>query len=259
MPLPSTEILAHIQEGLILRVVAQMKPFLFAYATMNYASHYCALISKRLKNPLTKSDCYVERHHIIPKSEGGKDEPDNLVNLTAREHYIAHLLLARIYDDYKMWCAAQMMFNGHNHEHKFKFNSHLYEAVRKVYAKHLSSMMKGRKISEESKRKISEALRGKKLSEETRRKMGLSQKGRKHSDETKRKISEAHKMSELHKGKTYWNNGEVEVRRMECPEGFVKGRLNSAEKHWFNNGKAETHAITCPEGFVKGRLKRNGN
>lgn len=36
MPLPSTEILAHIQEGLILRVVAQMKPFLFAYATMNY-------------------------------------------------------------------------------------------------------------------------------------------------------------------------------------------------------------------------------
>lgn len=76
---------------------------------MNYASHYCALISKRLRNPITKADCYVEKHHIIPKSEGGLDEPDNLVNLTAREHYIAHRLLAHIYDDEKMWCAIHFL------------------------------------------------------------------------------------------------------------------------------------------------------
>lgn len=49
---------------------------------MTYSAVYCALISKRLKNPITKDDCYVERHHIIPKSEGGLDEPDNLVYQT---------------------------------------------------------------------------------------------------------------------------------------------------------------------------------
>lgn len=76
---------------------------------MTYSAVYCALISKRLKNPITKADCYVEQHHIIPRSEGGLDEPDNLVNLTAREHYIAHLLLAKIYGDWKMTNALFLM------------------------------------------------------------------------------------------------------------------------------------------------------
>jgi len=34
-----------------------------------------------------------EIHHIIPKSLGGSDNKENLVLLTAREHYIAHWLL----------------------------------------------------------------------------------------------------------------------------------------------------------------------
>lgn len=37
---------------------------------------------------------YHERHHIIPKCLDGTDEEDNLINLFAREHYIAHKLLA---------------------------------------------------------------------------------------------------------------------------------------------------------------------
>ena len=69
---------------------------------MTYSAIYCALISKRLENPITKNDCYCETHHIIPKSEGGSNDKSNLVNLTAREHYIAHLLLWKIYKDYKM-------------------------------------------------------------------------------------------------------------------------------------------------------------
>lgn len=73
---------------------------------MTYSAVYCALISKRLNNPISKDDCYCESHHIIPKSEGGDNSAENLVNLTAREHYIAHLLLARIYDDRNMWCAV---------------------------------------------------------------------------------------------------------------------------------------------------------
>ena len=35
---------------------------------------------------------YVERHHIVPKSLGGTNEKGNLVALTAREHWIAHML-----------------------------------------------------------------------------------------------------------------------------------------------------------------------
>lgn len=38
---------------------------------------------------------YSERHHIRPRSLGGRDEPSNLVRLTYREHFIAHWLLTK--------------------------------------------------------------------------------------------------------------------------------------------------------------------
>ena len=43
--------------------------------------------------PLT---CYIEKHHIIPKSLGGGDHKDNIVSLTAREHFICHWLLTKM-------------------------------------------------------------------------------------------------------------------------------------------------------------------
>jgi hypothetical protein len=39
---------------------------------------------------------YYENHHIIPKSMGGSDNKENLVALTAREHFICHYLLTKI-------------------------------------------------------------------------------------------------------------------------------------------------------------------
>ena len=63
---------------------------------MNYARIYEALIEKRRTHPLSKSDGYCERHHFIPRCMGGKNEVWNLINLTAREHFIAHHLLYKI-------------------------------------------------------------------------------------------------------------------------------------------------------------------
>jgi hypothetical protein len=42
---------------------------------------------------------YSERHHITPKAHGGTNNPENLVRLTAREHFLAHWLLWRIHKD----------------------------------------------------------------------------------------------------------------------------------------------------------------
>ena len=39
---------------------------------------------------------YVEKHHIIPKSLGGNNRKENLVNLSAREHFICHRLLVKM-------------------------------------------------------------------------------------------------------------------------------------------------------------------
>ena len=65
---------------------------------MDYQKVYNDLISKRKEFPLKKSkDLYTELHHIVPRCLGGTDESSNLVRLTAREHFIAHRLLAKIY------------------------------------------------------------------------------------------------------------------------------------------------------------------
>lgn len=74
---------------------------------MNYLVTYNKLIQHRRDNLIV--DGYCEMHHIVPRSEGGSNDESNLVKLTAREHFIAHLLLAKIYDDIKMHYALNMM------------------------------------------------------------------------------------------------------------------------------------------------------
>lgn len=65
---------------------------------MNYKKHYEALCYGRQTLCRIKTEKeYYELHHIVPKSLGGQDTESNLVMLTAREHYIAHLLLYNMY------------------------------------------------------------------------------------------------------------------------------------------------------------------
>lgn len=63
---------------------------------MDYKRIYFQIIRNRLDNPLCSS-IYGEEHHIIPRSLGGSNDKNNLVRLTAREHYICHFLLYKIF------------------------------------------------------------------------------------------------------------------------------------------------------------------
>jgi len=79
---------------------------------MDYKKHYDLLIKRANKR---KINDYKERHHIIPKCMGGVNNKTNIVELTPEEHYLAHLLLVKIYpDDYKLIHAAQMMTVGNS-------------------------------------------------------------------------------------------------------------------------------------------------
>ena len=112
-------------------------------SVMDYQKIYNQLIQKRLTDSLSKKDCYCESHHIIPRSEGGSDDDDNKVNLTAREHYIAHLLLAKIYNDYKMWYAWNMMLcKNSSQKRNFKYNNRIYGKLREEFGKKNSEFQK---------------------------------------------------------------------------------------------------------------------
>jgi hypothetical protein len=79
---------------------------LYKFKDNKYLKYYTHIIENSIKKERSKKDkCYYEKHHIIPKSLGGSNSKINLVYLTAREHYVVHLLLVRIVQDsdvYKM-------------------------------------------------------------------------------------------------------------------------------------------------------------
>lgn len=76
---------------------------------MDYKLHYERLISKHgLRNRPADSHLY-ERHHILPRSLGGNNSPENLVYLTGRQHFVAHWLLFKIYDNDQMAMAFFVM------------------------------------------------------------------------------------------------------------------------------------------------------
>lgn len=61
---------------------------------MNYQKHYNLLI-ERARNRILEG--YQEKHHIVPRCMGGTNDPENIVALTAEEHYVAHQLLVKMY------------------------------------------------------------------------------------------------------------------------------------------------------------------
>lgn len=120
---------------------------------MDYKKVYNQIIQNRLENPLT-DDEYVERHHIVPKSLGGTNEPNNLVKLTAREHFICHALLAEMYERdsfewYKMNLAFMMMKAvSHSHNGNRYSNSKLYELKKKDFSIVMSYSQSDKKNSQ---------------------------------------------------------------------------------------------------------------
>jgi len=149
---------------------------------VNYQRHYDALIQKALNR--NKPNGYTEKHHIIPRSLGGSDDLTNLVILTAREHCVAHLLLAKIHGG-GMWHAANMMLNRFSIK-----SSRIYSLVREQVSKNMSNKMKGNSYllgfshSEETRAKLRKARIGK-----------TPNLGKFHSQETKNKMSFARKGS----------------------------------------------------------------
>lgn len=109
-----------------------------------YKKIYDAIINKRKKENVMG---YSEKHHIIPKCLGGEDSNENIVRLTAREHYICHYLLTKIYKSdtikyHKLINAFLMMVASPTHQHK-RYTSKLYEYNRIKYSKYKKQTMRG--------------------------------------------------------------------------------------------------------------------
>lgn len=126
-----------------------------------YTKWYTKIIESA-KNKTYKG--YSEKHHIIPRSLGGSDAIDNLVKLSAREHFICHLLLVRMVSD--MEHKRKMVYAAWQQSRSSKIKggkvtSRIYEMLRRD----LSNLYTGRKrkpFSEEAKANMKAAAKTRK-------------------------------------------------------------------------------------------------
>jgi hypothetical protein len=218
---------------------------------MNYLKVYCNLIRKAENR--TPPEGYTEKHHTFPVSMFGKNK--RVVSLTAREHYVSHVLLERICirryglkdkRTIKMTYAHSIMKGNGGY-----VNSYLYEGARIRFSeakKGENHPMFGKVPSEEHKAKISAANKGKTawnkgktLSEESKAKLSAANKGKTLSEEHKAKLSEAHKgktlseehrakLSESHKGKTFSEEHRTKLSAAKKGENHpMFGKVRSEE------------------------------
>lgn len=182
---------------------------------MDYDKIYDSLINRASERTLSG---YKEKHHIRPKCVGGEDIAENIVELTADEHYVCHQLLVKMkrYSDHinynKLIFAANMMTIGkyrNNKKYKWlkikfsKANSEVNSSKKQSKDTIAKRILKntGKKRTAETKQKIASSKIGVKrmaFSLEWRRNMGCPGErngmyGKHHTCEAKEKISKANK------------------------------------------------------------------
>lgn len=124
------------------------------FAQNKYYKWYTNIVNGAKQRALL--DCYIERHHVVPKSLGGSNNSDNLVNLTAREHFICHMLLVKFTSGkskQKMAWALWRLANPRKGCNKIK--SKQYDIARRAFSEQIK-ISNSRPLSAKHK----QALRG---------------------------------------------------------------------------------------------------
>lgn len=155
--------------------------------------------------PIHEVEQVVERHHIFPRWLKRIDEDWNLINLTPREHFIAHKLLWKSYRDKPSWSAywAMGMMGTYN------LTSREYNTLKEQRSKEIrgeNHNMFGRKRPDLTLRNqllnplrkgvprpdVSKALKGRK-----REDISKLRTGRKWDEKTKAKMKESQRLRRL--------------------------------------------------------------
>jgi hypothetical protein len=222
-------------------------------STISYANKYYTWyihICQRAKtrNWQKGSGVYLEKHHILPKSFGlgGDKDKENLVHLTAREHYIVHCLLPKFINhtpfrkkmDYALWYLS-------NRNMEYVPNAQAYDIAKQQMIKNIKA------------RQDSELTRSKKSRPGELNGMY----GKTHSDEVKQLAGQ--RAINNFKGKTYEEIYGIEKAQKLKKDRSIKLKdylKNNAEiRKGANNSNSKTYEFIDPTGstyIVNGNLKQ---
>lgn len=226
---------------------------------MNYKYIYQNLITKaKSENRQKSDDVYYEAHHIKPKSFGGEGNcrninHPNIVLLTPKEHYIAHLLLVAIYPNSPAMHKALWNMCNVKQNVRYKPSAKTYCTIRSEYIKNIKGVNNhffGKTHSNESKLKIGKAslnrktFLGKNHTKETKQKIADFRKGKITSDKTKNKISLSISGGNHYNAKTIictksnliFGSGKELSEHLNKPFSTIRAYLNGRNKvpDWFH-------------------------
>lgn len=223
---------------------------------MNYRYVYECLVKKALNR--THINGYTEHHHIVPKCVGGTDDASNIVVLTAREHFVAHLLLPKLYtghDRFKLEKAIGAFVGKQKHR---KLKSWEYEKAKVAFVE---------KIAKQPKSTLWKSKMSKRMSGKNNPSYGKQYwLGKTHSEESKAKISKSHKenysngfvhpmLGKNHKTETKEKISKTKTGRKlteSHKQNIVAARIGfkqpQSQKDKVSKALAKTYEITDPNG-----------
>lgn len=214
-----------------------------------YTKWYFSIIEKSKNENRTRKDkIYYESHHIIPKCMNGTEE----VLLTAKEHYICHLLLCKMTEGtnkHKMINALIKMSFCKSKNQK-RYTSRSFSLVRSFIAQKNSEMFKGKQKSEKIKNNM-KGHSGKWI----------------RTEEYKKQVSERQKNKAL--DWTLLPNDDpikIEIIKKISKRMLIENPMNSEiskqkmiqtlkTKRWYTNGINDVFTVNCPEEYYAGRSK----
>ena len=160
---------------------------------MNYQRIYDQIIDRAKQRKLKG---YREKHHITPKCIGGSNDSNNLVELTAREHFVCHQLLIFIYPKskkmaYAFWGMCNQV-DSPNNIRNYDISSRTYQTGRESFVQAITGRVCtwGDAISK-SKRGVSQGKRSKESI--AKQKETVAKNPFRHSDKSRQSISNVHK------------------------------------------------------------------
>ena len=231
------------------------------------------IVKKSKKNP---DGYYMETHHICPKAPDLFPEYKNLrvyawnlVNLTARQHFIAHKMLYKVYGGSQIKALMLMIKHAKKHENVVHVTSAEYENMKKAFRVYNITQMSGsghwsHRPGKIHNTKIShpKGFKGKKHTIDSKLSIGSKQigslnhfYGKSHNDASKNILREKRK------SKIWITNGQIDKQiknEDKIPDGFTRGRTNGTArgKRWITNGVVDKqihNTDNLPPGFIFGR------
>ena len=181
---------------------------------------------------------YKEKHHIIPRCLGGSNDLDNLVYLTAREHFICHWLLHRANPNERKLAIAfdRMAKGGNTTQPRYIPSSRVIAEAREASSRartgikkpNVSAKLKGRFVSEETIKKRAEAREQNRTAEKMRRRMsgkGNPMYGSKRDDRSK--LNTLTKSKKCVIDGTLYDGVGIASRELSIPHKTLLNRIRS--------------------------------